>query len=295
MTTSITGKKIFIINSSSSSYCPEINNETPSPKQVRPSNYNNYEVYSCTYSDSILNELSKNDITTWKNEFIFEYGNDPIEALDILNNQLLPAYCFETIAQGCPKNPLDINTSLTTCSRFLDTTDNTCRIWASQNKDKADELYRSYCNDNYNEITGEFPIECKCILKEKDPSYITLLGNDTENQLGPPACWYVPCSNGTFYLLTQDDIQKEPCKDTCGVIFNNYQESDYKPPQEFVNCNFNNPPKKDISFYNTDNNNNNNNLYTYGLPIMLALLSIAALTGIIILIVIGAKKGGTHL
>ncbi len=221
--------------------CPTFDfGEVTSYRAISSATDTKYGVNACGYTNYNLTNISEEDITKWSNNFIFGYAQDPVNGTHTLNTIILPNFC-DGDATNCPPDPMsNSRTGMPTCSRFLDTTSYTCSLWAADNEIIADNIKRDWCERNSSVTDGVYtgPVECDCINKNLNPVYIALNPND------PSAdhCWYVPCSNPSFYLTYSTEVYSE-CPALCGIIVQNYNDEaeiiGLEEANKYVNCNLN--------------------------------------------------------
>lgn len=273
---------INVITNVTSNVCPTIAGVKPSalgPPFTFPPFESLYPVYECSYN--ITQPLSSDDITTWKNTFVYGYSANTEYGLDILNTKILPNYCVGSTI-NCPVDPMNPTGSpLSSCSLLIDTVDSTCRLWAASLQENYDSTSINYCNDHL-EIdengNATYPPECECVLKAYNPVYNRIISGTGD--VGPAYCWYIPCSgNGNFYLTPSEDIGTTPCPAVCGVVINNYSTTGtFIPPEDqaTISCNLNPSTGTSVlshtNMKSTYNSSSEETFYKIAMPVILTIV-----------------------
>jgi len=223
--------------------CPAFNftnNTAPSLIPYQAETATNYAINQCTYTNYNLENITSEDLETWNNNFIYGYAALSDQGKHVLNTILLPNYCNGSTT-NCPSDPYTM-APMKSCSRFLDTQNPVCGLWAVDHPDVADNVKEQWCyvNSDISGSTYNGPVECECITRQYNPVYQALnTGDPNEDH-----CWFIPCANPSFFLSLNDSNYTE-CPDICGVIVKNYNEEaeiiGLEEAIKYVNCNLEEP------------------------------------------------------
>lgn len=180
---------------------------------------------TCDYGNSLnFENISEKGVNTWYNYFVYQrtanrsYGKTALETL------ILPYYCSQ-IVTTCPQDPQVVleegesAPALPQCMRLQSIDDRICAEWSDKYPEIVDQIKKWYCCKYKNAP------ECKCINRFTDITYQVILLESPELTPDTDHCWYIPCSNPSFYLSLSSE-QKAPCPDICGIIINNLSDTD---------------------------------------------------------------------
>lgn len=271
-------------NNSKCPNLPLLNGEFIEPVVSSCSDTTGYGCVACSYGNPVqFQEATQSAITLWNNNFININGNNPEEALNTLNTEILPYYCRGTTTD-CPIDPFT-GVQLEECSLFLDTKSYICSEWSAVYPILADESKNYYCSQNPDAI------ECGCLLRDDNEIYkIATSSGDIEP--GTDHCWFIPCSNPSFYLMTQELLNQiyEPCPDICGIVVRNFNNEDIEVIgqdafNENISCNYNSGSKS-IAINATNNKslmqNNQNTTNLWYLYVIITFIIVGIILGVIL-------------
>lgn len=182
----------------------------------------------CQYNLSDINTL--NSVNNWVNVF----GKN-----DDWYNKIMPQFCFRN-SGSCPSNP-STGEAEERCpfARSIGAPGELCRQWEEEILERNPTLLattiQSYCNNPENSLN----VACQCQRRDLYPGFTQII-QDTAGV--PFQCWYQPCVDRQYYLISPNDLNPDLNKcpsDVCAQIVRIASDGNISNAlQQNINCTF---------------------------------------------------------
>lgn len=182
----------------------------------------------CQYNLSDVTTL--NSVNNWINTF----GKN-----DDWYNKIMPQFCFRD-SGSCPPNP-STGQIEERCpiARSIGANGELCRQWEEEilerNPTLLETSIQAYCNRSENSLK----VACQCQRRDLYPGFTEII----QNTAGVPfQCWYQPCVDKQYYLITPTDLNPDLNRcpsNVCAQIVELASEGSISTDlQQNINCTF---------------------------------------------------------